>query len=187
MGESERKISTEDVLKVIAAGGIVIASAMIPSLPVAIMSVYKVWKDVNKSDLGRIIKRLEKQEMISIRHIENKIQIKITDHGKKRLLEYDYEHISLKAKRRDGKWRLIIFDVPENKKRNRDAFVRKLLQFGCIRLQDSVYANAFPCKSEVDFLSHFLEISDYVTVVKLDRIERGEQLIFKKFQDLELQ
>lgn len=185
MGESKVKISTEDVLKVIGVGGIVLASAVIPSLPVAMVTVYKAWKDVNKPDLGRIIKRLEKQEMISIREIENKIQIKITDQGKKRLLEYDYKHISLKSKRRDGKWRLIIFDVPENKKRNRDAFARKLLQFGCIRLQDSVYASAFPCKNEVDFLSHFLEISDYVTVAKLDSIERGEQLIFKKLQDLE--
>lgn len=97
------------------------------------------------------------------------------------MLKYDFDIIALKAKRRDGKWRLIVFDIPESKKVNRDAFRSKLLQLGCIRLQDSVFVSAFPCKDEIDFLCHYLEISDFVTLVSLDRIERGEQLLFKKY------
>lgn len=178
-----RTIKTKEVLKVIGLSGIVVASVALPNLPIAVMQVYKLWKDINKSDLGRIIKRLEKQEMISIRETEGVITIEITEKGKKRLLAYDFENIKLKAKKRDGKWRLIIFDIPEGKKQNREAFRKKLIEIGCIWLQDSVFVSAFPCKDEIDFLSNYLEISDFITVVVVDRIERGEQLIFKERKD----
>lgn len=177
------KITTKDVLKVLAAGGIILATPVIPVLPMILVKTYKVWKEVSSRDLGRIIKRLEKQEMIAIRETDEKVTIEITEKGKRRLLQYDFENMKLKAKKRDGKWRLIVFDIPEGKKGARDVFRRKLLQMDCIRLQDSVFVSAFPCKDEIDFLCHFLEISDFVTLVTLDKIERGEQLIFKKDRD----
>ncbi|MDD5147626.1 MAG: CRISPR-associated endonuclease Cas2 [Candidatus Daviesbacteria bacterium] len=181
---NDKKILTREVLKVIAVSGILIGSAFIPTLPMAARAVVKAWKGINKKDLGRIIKRLEKQEMITMEEkTDGKMSIIITDKGKKRLLEYDFEDIQLKTHYRDGKWRLVIFDIPEDKRNARDVFRRKLLQLGFIRLQDSVFAGAYPCKSEIDFLCHFLEISDFVTLVSVNKIERGEQLIFKKYHD----
>jgi phenylacetic acid degradation operon negative regulatory protein len=152
-----------------------------PNLPMALGAVYKQWKNINRKDLGRIIKRLEKQEMLDIQEDGDVIRFIITEKGKRRLLEYNFGSLELKTKKRDGRWRLIIFDIPEDKKKSRDAFSKKLRELGCIRLQDSVYASAFPCKSEVDFLCHFLDISDFVTLANLNKIERGEELIFKKF------
>lgn len=178
---NEGKITTKDVLKVLAVAGIVVSSLAIPSLSMALGMAYKQWKNINKKDLGRIIKRLQKQEMLEVQEDRGKIRFIITEKGKRRLLEYDFENLELKTKKRDGKWRLIIFDIPEDKKKNRDAFSKKLREIGCIRLQDSVYASAFPCKGEIDFLCHFLEISDFVTLANLNKIERGEELIFKKF------
>ena len=132
-------------------------------------------------DLGRIIKRLEKQEMISLREKGQQVEIVITEKGERRLLEYDFEELEFRSLKRDGKWRLIMFDIPNEKKNARDSFRRKLEQLGCVRLQESIYVSAFPCKDEVDFLCHFLEISDFVSIVVLEKIERGEQLIFKKY------
>lgn len=177
------KLTTKDILKMLTAGAIILSTPLIPPLPMILVEIQKVWKDINKRDIGRIVKRLERQEMIAIREVGNKVSIEITDKGRKRLLKYDFENIERKAKTRDGKWRLIIFDIPEYKKRNRDAFRRKLIELECIRLQDSVFVSAFPCKEEIDFLTHYLEISDFVTVVILEKIERGEQLLFKEYKD----
>lgn len=184
MKKSNIKISTKDILKVVAVGGLIVGTGILgPSLPMILMGTVKAWKNANRKDLGRIIKRLEKQEMISIKEEGNKISIEITEKGKRRLLEYDFENIKLKSKKRDGKWRIIIFDIPEDKKRNRDAFRRKLIQLDCIRLQDSVFVSAYPCKNEIDFLSNYLEISDFVTLLTVGKIERGEELIFKPYRD----
>lgn len=182
---SESKVTTKEVLKIIAISGIVLASLAVPNLPLTVGSAIKIWKNLNKKDLGRTIKRLEKQEMISIRDQNGKIIIEITEKGKRRILEYDFENIEIQKKVRDGKWRMIIFDIPEEKKSARDVFRRKLLQLGFIRLQDSVFASAYPCKKEIDFLCHFLEISDFVTLAVVYKIERGEKLIFKKYAVLE--
>ncbi len=182
---NDKKIITKDVLKVIAVGGIILGSMAMPTLPMAVGAAIKMWKNVNKKDLGRIIKRLERQEMISITKHENETTILITEKGKKRLLEYDFENIRLKEEKRDGRWRLIIFDIPEKKKSARDIFRKKLLQMNMKRLQDSVFVSAYPCKKEIDFLSHYLEISDYITLVSLNKIERGEQLIFKPYHDFD--
>jgi phenylacetic acid degradation operon negative regulatory protein len=178
---NEPKIKTQEVLQVLAVGAIVISTAFIPSIPIAAAALIKEWKKYNTKDIGRIIKRLEKQEMISIHQEGDLIRLDISDKGKRRLLEYDFENIQLKTKKRDGKWRLVIFDIPEEKKNTRDVFRRKLLQLGLEHLQDSIFVSAFPCKDEIDFLCNFMEISDYVTLVCVDHIERGEQLIFKPF------
>lgn len=173
-------MKTRDVLKVIGVAGGVMLAVAAPGVAHAFMKLHKEWKQEKQKDVGRIIKRLQRQEMISVREKGEQTTIEITEKGRRRLLEYDFENIDRKAKKRDGKWRLIIFDIPEYKKKNRDAFRRKLLQIDCIRLQDSVFASAFPCKNEVDFLSHYLEITNFVTLLTVDKIERGEELLFKR-------
>lgn len=179
----EKKVKTSEVLQIIAAGFVVATSLVVPTFPLIAGYIIKALKYADRTEVGRVIKRLEKQEMISLSEKGGKINIEITEKGKRRLLEYDFENVTVKAKRPDGKWRLIIFDIPEDKKRNRDAFRRKLLQLNCIRLQDSVFASAYPIKKEIDFLCHFLDISDFVTLAVVNYIERGEKLIFKKYYD----
>lgn len=175
----QEKVTTKDILKILAVGGIVLTSMVVPGAPMAFNVVIKAWKNYNRRDMGRIIKRLEKQQMISFQEDDGKTKIELTEKGKRRLLEYDFENLELKAKKVDGKWRMVIFDIPEDKKVSRDAFRKKLLELGFIRLQDSVFASAFPCRNEIDFLCHYLGISDFVTLTVLDRIERGEKLLFK--------
>ena len=108
----EKKIVTRDVLKAFALGGIVVASLAMPNLPIALGILHKAIKQSKSKELGRIIKRLEKQEMVTIRENGENISIEITEKGRKRLLTYDFEQMHLTAKKRDGKWRLVIFDIP---------------------------------------------------------------------------
>lgn len=170
------RLKTKDVLKIIGLGGIIVSSVLFPGLPYALTKIVKPWKNANRSNLGQIIKRLEKQDLISIEGKNNQTKILITEKGQQRLLQYDYENLDLKDKKIDGKWRVIIFDIPENKKRNRDAFRRQLIELGFIRLQDSVFASPYNCKNEIDFLCHYLLISDFVTLLVVDKIDRGEKL-----------
>ncbi len=97
------------------------------------------------------------------------------------ILEYDFDKLELKARKRDGFFRVIIFDIPEDKKRNREVFRKKLNELGFIRMQDSVFVSAFPCKDEIDFICNYLNISKYITMFSINKVERGEDLIFNKF------
>lgn len=177
------KIKTQDVLKVLGATTLVVSATALPNLSFALITTYKFWQKINQRDLGKVVKRLVTQKMLRISENGNQILIEITQKGKRRLLEYDIENIKLKAKKRDNKWRLIMFDIPEKLKQNRDNFRKKLLQLGMIRLQDSIFVSAFPCKDEIDFLCHAYQISDFVSLLSIDKIERGDQLIFKSYRN----
>lgn len=177
------KLRTKDVLKIIGVGSLVVASILSPNLAKAFLEISKEFKGLNNKDLGRIVKRLEKQRMVNFSEENGQIKITITDKGKTRLLEYNYESMVIKKPKTDGKWRLVIFDVPEKRKRDRDAFRRKLLELGFVRLQDSVFASPYPCKDEIDFLANYLNISDFVTLATIEKIERGEFLNFIKFKE----
>ena len=175
------KILTRDVLGVIGLAGVVIASAALPVLPLALAGAVKVWKDVNRKELSRIVKRLEKQKMISFRENGDKVAIEITEKGKRRLLEYNFEEMTIKSPKKDGKWRLVLFDIPNRKRISRDLFRKKLKQMGFSALQESVFASPYQCKDEVDFLCNYLLISEYVTLLSVNEIERGEKLLIQKY------
>ncbi len=177
------KLRTQDVLKVIGIGGLVAASILSPNLAKAFFEISKEFKGTKNKDLGRIVKRLQKQRMVNFNEENGQIKITITDKGKTRLLEYNYDEMAIKKPKVDGKWRLVIFDIPEKRKRDRDSFRRKLLELGFIRLQDSVFASPYPCKEEIDFLANYLLISDFVTLAVVEKIERGEFLNFIKYKD----
>lgn len=173
-------LKTKDVLLIIGVGGLLVSSVLMPRLPATLVSLHKALKNADKRELGRILKRLQKQEVIFFRDDGENIQISITDKGKEKILAYKFEDLKIKNLKRDGYWRLVIFDIPEYLKDERDKFREKLLQLGLIRVQDSIFASAYRLKDEVDFLCHYLGISDFVTVIVTNKIERGEELIFKR-------
>lgn len=45
----------------------------------------------------------------------------------------------------DGKWRIVMFDVPESRRRVRDQLRRLLQEAGLKRLHDSVWVHPYPC------------------------------------------
>ncbi|MBI2011891.1 CRISPR-associated endonuclease Cas2 [Candidatus Daviesbacteria bacterium] len=172
--------TAKETLKLIGLGSLVIASFAAPGLPLAFNFVSKEWKKYKRKELGRIIKRFTEQEVVSFREENGKQVIGLTEKGRSRLLSYDFENLQLKSKRRDGLFRVLVFDIPENKKKNRELFRQKLKELGFIRMQDSVFVSAFPCKDEIDFICNYLGISRHVTLFSIRKIERGEELIFKK-------
>jgi len=50
----------------------------------------------------------------------------------------------------DGKWRMVMFDIPKKYSSTRDALRRKLLEIGMHRLQESIFIYPYPCEDEVE-------------------------------------
>src|SRR3989344_3419862 len=56
---------------------------------------------------------------------------RLTAKGKERFLQHQFNILALpRAKRWDGKWRIVLFDIPEPKKKIRDSLRRKLKALG---------------------------------------------------------
>jgi len=67
---------------------------------------------------------------------ESKKVYKITNKGKVKILKYD---IIKRSRKWDGKWRVIIFDIPANKKKVRDFLRNRLKILGFKQLQKKVF------------------------------------------------
>lgn len=85
-----------------------------------------------------------------------------------------------KPEKWDGKWRIVIFDIPEFNKQLRDTLRLKLRQLGLIELQKSVFIHPYECRNEIDFVIELYGPCRYVRFIEAVSIDTELQLK-KKF------
>lgn len=126
-----------------------------------------------------------KREGVIKRYIDEKGKfIELTPKGQKLIKKCFTEQLEIKSPAKwDKKWRVVIFDIPEDKKRERDILRNKLERMGFLKLQESVYVYPFECGLEIEMLKKMYFIEPYVQYVLADRIETEIDLL-EKFYDL---
>jgi len=70
----------------------------------------------------------------------------------------------------DWKWRLLIFDIPEEKKWARELLRNKLKEWYFAPLQRSVYISPFDCGDEFEKLLALLRLDAYVHIILAEQI-----------------
>lgn len=90
---------------------------------------------------------------------------KFTENGKswfKSSLLRHYKELGIKW---DGKWRIVIFDIPQELHNKRNRFRKKIKSLGFYMIQKSVFAFPYPCEEELARYCNELNISDYINVI----------------------
>lgn len=170
----------KEVLALLGMGSFLILSAVVPSVPMMAKAILdeksdKDWKKYNQSYLRRTLKRLKKQKMIDFDIEGEKIVVKLSNRGRKKILKHSLQEMEIKRPRIwDRNWRLIIYDIPIKKKAASDDLNRMLKNLGMYRLQKSVFLCPFPCEEEVEFLREFLGISEYVWLLTVSHFENDK-------------
>lgn len=81
-----------------------------------------------------------------------------------------------KPKRWDGKWRMLIFDIPENRRRSRAQIRLTLADLGFYRLQDSVWVYPYDCEDFIAVLKIDMHLGKDALYVIADKIENDKKL-----------
>lgn len=176
-----RYASVSRVLTLLGAGAVLSLSLFVA--PSAIMLAkpflderrrreWEEWKQFNPRYLRRTIARLRKQKLITIEE-HNRVQtVTLTKNGKRRILKYSLEELTIqKPTSWDGQWRLVMYDVPKNKKHLRDVFRQTLKSLSFYQLQESVWLHPFPCEPQVAFLREYYGVGDEVLYVVASKLE----------------
>jgi len=71
----------------------------------------------------------------------------------------------------DGRWRVLIFDIPEKRRVIRNKIRRTLVQMGFARLQDSVWLYPYDCEDVITLLKADLRIGRDVLYLIVDTLE----------------
>ena len=133
------------------------------------------WKRYNPSYLKSTLVRLERQKEVEIIEEDDQQIVKLTTRGKVKLLKYALKELEIKKpKKWDGKWRLVIYDIPRKYKASQEFFRVMLKQLSFYPFQKSVYLIPYPCENEIEYLRQILGIDRYVRILVVEKIEYDE-------------
>ena len=165
-------------------GGVILGFTRRPAAYFRIVKkISKEWQNINRKTLERSIRRLYQSQLVDFRdNKDGTASLVLTDKGKKRTLRHDIDNLKIKKPTHwDHLWRLVIFDIPEDNKKERDALVAKLKQLGFYPMQKCVFIYPYECKDEIDFIIEVFNLRPYVRmfIVKETDIELDLRNRFK--------
>lgn len=159
---------TKALLGALTVGAIITTALIFPGVGFLIREFKRErWEKAKKRGvLMATIRRLERQKLVSWQEKDGKTILTITDRGKEKLLQYDIDNMKLKkSKKWDGLFRIVIFDIPNKKRKAREMLRKKLKELEFYPLQESVFVTPFECRDEIDFLRHYFEIVPFVKYI----------------------
>lgn len=84
----------------------------------------------------------------------------------------------------DGRWRLVMFDIPERKRALRDRLRRSLANLGLGILQASVWITPMDIKKEIREIAERLELENTLRFFEVSRNQNLDQIIIEKSWNL---
>lgn len=134
-------------------------------------------KRFNKEALAQALRKLKKEGLVLTKKEEGKTTFRLSKKGKKKFLNYKLEDLKInKPERWDGFWRIVAFDIPEEKKTARNALRRKLKELDFFKLQKSIFVYPYDCESEINLIREVFEIRPFVNLIIAKSIENEEKI-----------
>lgn len=135
------------------------------------------WKRINQDKLRKDVNSFYHFKMIKKkRNSDGSYSIVLTDKGRMRAIIYHFKKIKIDGGKWDGKWRLVVFDIPEKIRGARGALRHKIKELGFYELQKSVWVLPYECKKEIDFIVEFFNLREYVHFGILESIDNEPHL-----------
>ena len=155
-------------------GGLVLSLTRRPDAYFRVVKkIAKEWKKINELALRRSIKRLYQSKLIDYKENgDGTVKIVLSKNGKNKILKYNLDKVEIKKPLRwDKLWRLVIFDIPEDKSHGRKALAAKLKELGFYPIQKSVFIHPYECQDEIDFVAEIFELAPYVRFLRVKSVD----------------
>lgn len=171
-----RRERTVQILKMIAIGALIIGIGAAPS-PRAMSKLFAELalgsSPKNRKYANRKIRELKKRGYLE----KHGVRYAVSDKGQ-RILTLD-RIMALKIPRPrawDGKWYIVMFDIPLTQSYARQALNNILLGMGLMQYQQSVLIYPYPIKETVLHVCRFYKIARYVSFVTAKEIDGADKL-----------
>ena len=127
--------------------------------------IYGYPRQINKNKISQALKRLTEKGMVDFygtQEIMIKLVIKADDKLNTLMKKREYEW--------DGRWRIVIFDIPEKHRKARNLIRFKLKEWGFKKFQNSVWGTRTNCTAEFRKYIREVGISSWVVILESDNI-----------------
>jgi len=140
------------------------------------VKIHSHFPNANQHTITCTINRLKKEDLLEETEVDEKQILRLTQKGRLKI----FKSYVNKKPRWDGKWRIVIFDIPEDKKKLREIFRVKLKEIGFRRLQNSVWITPQDVQTAIKMLAEGYLVAEYTQFVLAEAIS-GEQKLIKEF------
>ncbi|PIS17266.1 MAG: hypothetical protein COT59_01535 [Candidatus Nealsonbacteria bacterium CG09_land_8_20_14_0_10_42_14] len=131
---------------------------------------YQYQKKQERKNFSQIIYYLKRKGYIKIKNLEQKQAALITPKGADKILKIQLR--TKEEKRRpDGKWQMIIFDIPESKKHLREILRDNLYLLKYRKLQQSVWVCPYDVLKETEAILRKYSLDQYAKLFLIEEIE----------------
>jgi len=125
-----------------------------------------------KKDFGKIIYNLKQSGYIKTLKIKDKSAIMLTPKGLERVFTIKIKSIEKKM-RADKKWQMVLFDIPEKKRKQRNLFRKNLQYLGYKKLQKSIWVCPYGVLNETKDLIRRYKLDPHVELLLVKKIGLG--------------
>ena len=149
----------------LAVGSLAVVAPAIAPVAIFIKIFQDNERERSKRQLQNSFYYFQKTRLISIESRSGNKCIVLTKEGERRARFYGAGKIlsgnlSSGSKKWDGKWRIVFFDLKNEKNKERNAIRLMLRRCGFVFLQKSVWVYPHDCSSEVKFLRSFFQLGE---------------------------
>jgi len=133
--------------------------------------IKKYRKDKNRKKFENIIYYLKKNNYIKIENLKGKEAICITKKGLNKIIKARFKVEDIKFnKRKDGKWIMIIFDIPQKHNKARGLLRSILKNLGYKMFQQSVWVTPYDVSEKTEELLQWYSLDKYVRLFFIEKI-----------------
>lgn len=164
---------SREVIKIASTGAVLAGSVIAPNL----LSLLAKTISPSKPDRAlRALRYSRDKGWVTFRETHDGVEIALTKAGRIKWQSIDLE-TPLHERKWDGKWRLVLFDIPVGKRHNANELRKHLRLLGFRLLQHSVWITPYPCATKIAVIRQIYDIKDHVRIVEVSAIEREQELI----------
>ncbi len=147
--------------------------AIRPMKEVACPEFYKIkreWESkIDRQQFSRLIYYLKKSGWIRVPEIEGKKAIILTKEGEEKVSKISYKMVP-KKKRKDRKYEMVIFDIPERLRKKRENFRNNLKALGYQKFQKSIWISPYDVLLETQTLVREYSLEKFVRILLIEEV-----------------
>lgn len=126
-------------------------------------------KEIGKTRFSRLIYYLKKHDYIKSENLKGNKTIILTKRGLDKVLRASFK-IEKRVKRKDNKWIMLIFDIPQKYKKSRNVMTSVLHNLGYKMFQQSVWITPYDVSEKTEKLLKFHSLDRFVKIFLIEKL-----------------
>jgi len=129
-------------------------------------------KELSREQFAKLIYHLKKNNYIKVKNLDGKKAIILTEKGLNKAILASFRASGQKREiRKDGKWIMVIFDIPKKDDRKRGILRSVLQNLGYKMFQKSVWITPYDVFDKTGKLLQFYDLEKYVRIFLIEEMD----------------